>query len=180
MGEIYKNSRKGTPHKFQLAVIGNPSRVSGRRAPWGAQGLDSVNGLFYEKDRWSHQHASLRSNIQQSTFPHLRSRWSALSLQNGKRVELLPFVKLLHSYGLLLLAHQPYFLMLQNCGINYPPDRLLRQSADNYFMLYLAESLKGKSYTEEKLLRYFPLWRERVKVTNFVCCRQIPMGFGTV
>ena len=46
MGEIYKNSRKGTPHKFQLAVIGNPSRVSGRRAPWGAQGLDSVNGLF--------------------------------------------------------------------------------------------------------------------------------------
>jgi len=31
-----------------------------------------------------------------------------------------------------------------------------------------------------KLLRYLPLWRERVKVTNFVCCRQIPMGFGTV
>ena len=49
-----------------------------------------------------------------------------------------------------------------------------------YFMLYLAESLTGRSYTEGKLLRYFPLWRERVKVTNFVCCRQIPMGFGTV
>ena len=49
-----------------------------------------------------------------------------------------------------------------------------------YFMLYLAESLTGKSYTEGKLLRYFPLWRERVKVANFVCCRQIPMGFGKV
>ena len=106
--------------------------------------------------------------------------WSSLSLQNGKRAELLPFVKLLHSYGLCPLDHQPYFLMLQNCGINYPPDRLPRQSADNYFMLYLAESLTGKSYTEGKLLRYFPLWRERVKVANFVCCRQIPMGFGKV
>ena len=30
-----------------------------------------------------------------------------------------------------------------------------------YFMLYLAESLTGRSYTEGKLLRYFPLWRER-------------------
>ena len=49
-----------------------------------------------------------------------------------------------------------------------------------YFMLYLAESLTGRSYTEEKLLRYYPLWRERVNVANFVCCRQIPMGFGTV
>ena len=29
-----------------------------------------------------------------------------------------------------------------------------------YFMLYLAESLTGRSYTEGKLLRYFPLWRE--------------------
>ena len=87
---------------------------------------------------------------------------------------------LMHSYGLCPLDHQPYFLMLQNCGINYPPDRLPRQSADNYFMLYLAESLTGKSYTEGKLLRYFPLWRERVKVANFVCCRQIPMGFGKV
>ena len=75
-------------------------------------------------------------------------RHSTLSLQNGKRAELLPFVKLLHSYGLCPLDHQPYFLMLQNCGINYPPDRLPRQSADNYFMLYLAESLTGKSYTK--------------------------------
>ena len=49
-----------------------------------------------------------------------------------------------------------------------------------YFMLYLAESLTGRSYTEGKLLRYYPLWRERVKVANFVCCRQIPMGFGKV
>ena len=32
--------------------------------------MDSVNGLFYEKDRWNYQHTSLRSNIQQSTFPH--------------------------------------------------------------------------------------------------------------
>ena len=101
------------------------------------------------------------SNIEQSTFPHLRSRWGALSLQNGKRAELLPFVKLLHSYGLCPLNHQPYFPILQHCGINDPPDRLLRQSADNYFMLYLAESLTGRSYTEGKLLRYFPLWRER-------------------
>ena len=30
-----------------------------------------------------------------------------------------------------------------------------------YFMLYLAESLTGRNYTEGKLLRYFPLWRER-------------------
>ena len=29
-----------------------------------------MNGLFHEKDRWNYQHASLRSNIQQSTFPH--------------------------------------------------------------------------------------------------------------
>ena len=29
-----------------------------------------------------------------------------------------------------------------------------------YFMLYLAESLTGRNYTEGKLLRYFPLWRE--------------------
>ena len=49
-----------------------------------------------------------------------------------------------------------------------------------YFMLYLAESLTGRSHTEGKLLRYYPLWRERVKVANFVCCRQIPMGFGKV
>ena len=27
-------------------------------------------------------------------------------------------------------------------------------------MLYLAESLTGRSYTEGKLLRYYPLWRE--------------------
>ena len=29
-----------------------------------------MNGLFYEKDRWNYQHASLRSNIEKSTFPH--------------------------------------------------------------------------------------------------------------
>ena len=87
-------------------------------------------------------------------------RHSTLSLQNGKCAELLPFVKLLHSYGLCPLNHQPHFPILQHCGINDPPDRLLRQSADNYFMLYLAESLTGRSYTEEKLLRYYPLWRE--------------------
>ena len=68
---------------------------------------------------------------------------------------------LMHSCGLCPLAHQPYFPILQHCGINVPPDRLLRRSADNYFMLYLAESLTGRSYTEGKLLRYFPLWRER-------------------
>ena len=67
---------------------------------------------------------------------------------------------LMHSCGLCPLAHQPYFPILQHCGINVPPDRLLRRSADNYFMLYLAESLTGRSYTEGKLLRYFPLWRE--------------------
>ena len=33
---------------------------------------------------------------------------------------------------------------------------------------------------EEKHAIHFPLWRERVKVANFVCCRQIPMEFGTV
>ena len=79
--------------------------------------MDSVNGLFYEKDRWNYQHASLRSNIEKSTFPHLRSRWSALSLQNGKRAELLPFVKLLHSYGLCPLNHQPYFPMLKQMAV---------------------------------------------------------------
>ena len=30
-----------------------------------------------------------------------------------------------------------------------------------YFMLYLAESLTVQSYTERKLIRHFPLWRER-------------------
>ena len=49
-----------------------------------------------------------------------------------------------------------------------------------YFMLYLAESLTGRSYTEGKPATRYPLWRERVKVANFVCCRQIPMEFGTV
>ena len=29
-----------------------------------------------------------------------------------------------------------------------------------YFMLCLIESLTGRSYTEGKLLRYYPLWRE--------------------
>ena len=87
---------------------------------------------------------------------------------------------LMHSYDLCPSNHQPYFPILHHCEINDPPDRLLRQSADNYFMLYLAESLTGRSYTEGKLLRYYPLWIERVKVANFVCCRQIPMGFGKV
>ena len=30
-----------------------------------------------------------------------------------------------------------------------------------YFMLYLAESLTGRSYTEGQLAKRFPLWRER-------------------
>ena len=47
-------------------------------------------------------------------------RHSTLSLQNGKCAELLPFVKLLHSYGLCPLNHQPYFPILQHCGINDP------------------------------------------------------------
>jgi len=46
--------------------------------------------------------------------------WSTLFLQNGKCAELLPFVKLLHSYGLCPLDHQPYFPILQHCGINDP------------------------------------------------------------
>ena len=37
------------------------------------------------------------SNIEQSTFPHLRSRWSALSLQNGKLATCFLFVRLLFS-----------------------------------------------------------------------------------
>ena len=32
-----------------------------------------------------------------------------------------------------------------------------------YFMLYLAESLTGRSYTEGQLAKRFPLWRERVE-----------------
>ena len=44
-------------------------------------------------------------------FPPPAKGWrSTLSLQNGKLAELLPFVKLLHSYGLCPLNHQPYFL----------------------------------------------------------------------
>ena len=35
-----------------------------------------------------------------------------------------------------------------------------------YFMLYLAESLTGRSYTEGQLAKRFPLWRER----GTICC----------
>ena len=106
-------------------------------------------------------HTTLCSNIQQSTFPHPPWRMVRPFSPEREMCCVLSIWMLMHSYGMWLLYHQPYFPILQHCWINYPPDRLLGQSADNYFMLYLAESLTGKSYTEEKLLRYFPLWRER-------------------
>ena len=127
-------------------------------------------------------------------------RHSTLSLQNGKYITsfCLPLCK--HrgiNYPPFAEANSPPFsperetfeplpLSIQIHSVKlrclFSPRYLyLRQKMYiYYFMLYLAESLTGRSYTEGKLLRYYPLWRERVKVANFVCCRQIPMGFGTV
>ncbi|WP_270456448.1 hypothetical protein, partial [Allisonella histaminiformans] len=108
--------------------------------------MDSVNGLFYEKDRWSYQHTSLRSNIEQSTFPHQpKAGGSPFLSRTGNLRAPAP----INSNSFFEIAFFPRYLYLRQKMYIY------------HFMLYLAESLTGKSYTEEKLLRYFSLWRER-------------------
>ena len=107
----------------------------------------------------------LCSNIQQSTFPHQPKAGGPPFLS---RTGNLRAPAPINSNSFFEIAFFPRCLYLHQKMYIY------------YFMLYLAESLTGRNYTEGKLLRYFPLWRERVKVANFVCCRQIPMRFGTV
>ena len=109
----------------------------------------------------------LCSNIQQSTFPHQPKAGGPPFSPERETFEPLPLSIQIHSVRLRCLFSPRYLYLHQKMYIYY-------------FMLYLAESLTGRNYTEGKLLRYFPLWRERVKVANFVCCRQIPMGFGKV
>ena len=110
----------------------------------------------------------LCSNIQKSTFPHQPKAGGPPFLS---RTGNLRAPALINSNSFCEIALFIFFSILISSSKNV---YLL------YFMLYLAESLTGRSYTEGKLLRYYPLWRERVKVANFVCCRQIPMEFGTV
>ena len=107
----------------------------------------------------------LCSNIQHSTF-HRRASFHPFSPER-EIFEPLPLSIQIHSVRLRCLFSSRYLYLRQKMYIYY-------------FMLYLAESLTGRRYAEGKLLRYYPLWREMVKVANFVCCRQIPMGFGKV
>ena len=88
----------------------------------------------------------LCSNIQQSTFPHQPKAGGPPFLsRTGNLLAPAP----INSNSFFEIAFFPRCLYLHQKMYIY------------YFMLYLAESLTGRSYTEGKLLRYFPLWRER-------------------
>ena len=88
----------------------------------------------------------LCSNIQQSTFPHQPKAGGPPFLS---RTGNLRAPAPINSNSFFEIAFFPRCLYLHQKMYIY------------YFMLYLAESLTGRNYTEGKLLRYFPLWRER-------------------
>ena len=72
-------------------IAGASLQLAGRCASCRGTGSGCCTWLFHIKQKYCiHQHAFLWSNIQHSTFPHLLRRWSALSLQNGKRVAFFP------------------------------------------------------------------------------------------
>ena len=86
------------------------------------------------------------SNIQESTFPHQPKAGGPPFLsRTGNLLAPAP----INSNSFFEIAFFPRCLYLHQKMYIY------------YFMLYLAESLTGRNYTEGKLLRYFPLWRER-------------------
>ena len=88
----------------------------------------------------------LCSNIQHSTFPHQPKAGGPPFLsRTGNLLAPAP----INSNSFFEIAFFPRCLYLHQKMYIY------------YFMLYLAESLTGRNYTEGKLLRYFPLWRER-------------------
>ena len=88
----------------------------------------------------------LCSNIQHSTFPHQPKAGGPPFLS---RTGNLRAPAPINSNSFFEIAFFPRCLYLHQKMYIY------------YFMLYLAESLTGRNYTEGKLLRYFPLWRER-------------------
>ena len=72
----------------------------------------------------------------------------------------------------------------KNCHMAIPETASQRIDGANLLVDFANSSLyitarMQKLYEQKHAIRY-PLWRERVKVANFVCCRQIPMEFGTV
>ena len=87
----------------------------------------------------------LCSNIQESTFPHQPKAGGPPFLS---RTGNLRAPAPINSNSFFEIAFFPRCLYLHQKMYIY------------YFMLYLAESLTGRSYTEGKLLRYYPLWRE--------------------
>ena len=90
----------------------------------------------------------LCSNIQKSTFPTSQRLAVRPFSPERETFEPLPLSIQIHSVRLRCLFSPRYLYLHQKMYIYY-------------FMLYLAESLTGRSHTEGKLLRYFPLWRER-------------------
>ena len=140
-------------------------------------------------------HAFLRANIQELTF-HQTNYCSRLqTIRWFRRSDWKPVgfpfrLKELRTFACLPLAqHRGFYfpppakgwrsaLSLQNGKPSSPCPyqfKFILWDCVVYFLLDTYIFVK-----KGKLLRYFPLWREKVKVANFVCYRQIPMGFGKV
>ena len=127
--------------------------MAGRCASCRGTGGGCCTWLFHIKQKYCiHQHAFLWSNIQHSTFPHLLRRWSALSLQNGKRFACFPFT------GFRIL------IFLQKCHTQYPPlvEANVLASAQPCLLMLRHSLMSLGSYSPVKPLGFTPPWKRKL------------------
>ena len=102
---------------------------------------------------------SLQENASLLCFPTVLT-YSNLLSPTSQRLAVRPFSPERETFEPLPLSIQIHSVRLR-CLFSPRYLYLHQKMYIYYFLLYLAESLTGRNYTEGKLLRYFPLWRER-------------------